>query len=105
MKEKEIDKILVPFVPGDWFTDESDNYIYKKDENLKLISKTNDSKRKLKKSITINNPDKNQKYEEVLVTYECVEIFERIIVSIDDKKTILPLVENTDELNVNIKLF
>jgi hypothetical protein len=104
MKEKEIDKILVPFAPGEWFRDESGNYTYKKDENLKLISKIDDSKRKIKKSVTINDPGKKSKFEEVIVKYDGVDMFERIILTIDNNKTILPLVENTDEVNLDIKL-
>jgi hypothetical protein len=104
MKEKEIDEILVPFALREWFRDESGNYTYKKDENLKLIIKIDDSKRKIKKSVTINNPGKKSKIEEVIVKYDGVDMFERIILTIDNNKTILPLVENTDEVNLDIKL-
>ena len=102
MKEKEIVKILVPFVPGEWVSDELGNYSYKKDGNLKLISKINDSKSK--KSVTINDPDKKPKIEEVIVKYDGVDMFERIILTIDNNKTLLPLIENTDEVNLDIKL-
>ncbi len=104
MQKKEIDKILVPFVPEEWFSDESGNYTYKKDENLKLISKINDSKRKIKKTVTINGPDKKSKIEEVIVKYDGVDMFERIILTIDNNKNLLPMVENTDEVNLDVKL-
>ena len=104
MKEKEIDKILNPFASENWFRDESGNYTYKKDKNLKLISKINDSKRKTKRTVTINDPDKKSKIEEVIVKYDGVDMFERVILTINKSKTILPLVENTDELNIDIKL-
>jgi len=104
MKEKEIDKILIPFVPGEWFGDESGNYTYKKDETLKLINKINDSKREIKKTVDINDPDKKTKFEEVIVKYGGVDMFERIILTIDNNKMLLPLVENTDEVNLDIKL-
>jgi hypothetical protein len=104
MKEKEIDKILVSFVPGEWFKDESGNYTYKKDESLKLISKIHESKRETKKTVIINDPDKKPKIEEVIVKYNGVDMFERIILTMDNNKTLLPLAENTDEVNLDIKL-
>jgi len=101
MNNNEIDKLLINFISEDWIKDESGNYIYKKDHNLILEKKVYND---IKKSITINDTHKNPKTEEVIVKYDGVDIFERIILTIDDGKTILPLVENAEEFNVDIKL-
>ncbi|MFW6025367.1 MAG: hypothetical protein ACOCRX_03405 [Candidatus Woesearchaeota archaeon] len=104
MKKRDVDNILLNSSSEDWIKDEeTGNFTYKKDLNLRVERQKTDEIGTFKEEWATDFPDSNAESIEHIVKYNNSFVYRKLLVSVDGGRALLPMPESHENLAVTEK--